>query len=151
MIAVGNRCSLPVAVTAKIANERFTVIVDTGDGNSYGKGGNHFIHNIRRNVNIMHFVNDNQIYGLIKGQASPTFMMGLKTGVQTDRNFNEPFNPVLLAIGCGAGFVVHAFIGHKEHLISLMKQAIEYKGYVLVDVLQLCISFNKTSTFIWYN
>lgn len=143
--------SLPAAVAAKIANERLTVIVDTGDGDSYGEGGNHFIHNIRRNVDITHFVHDNQIYGLTKGQASPTSMMGLITGVQTDGNFNEPLNPVLLAIACGAGFVARAFTGHKEHLISLMKQAIEYKGYALVDILQPCVSFNKTNTFAWYN
>ena len=143
--------SLPAAVAAKIANERLTVIVDTGDGDSYGEGGNHFIHNIRRNVDITHFVHDNQIYGLTKGQASPTSMIGLKTGVQTDGNFNEPLNPVLLAIACGAGFVARAFTGHKEHLISLMKQAIEFKGYALVDILQPCVSFNKTNTFAWYN
>lgn len=143
--------SLPAAVAAKIANERLTVIVDTGDGDSYGEGGNHFIHNIRRNVDITHFVHDNQIYGLTKGQASPTSMIGLKTGVQTDGNFNEPLNPVLLAIACGAGFVARAFTGHKEQLISLMKQAIEYKGYALVDILQPCVSFNKTNTFAWYN
>jgi len=143
--------SLPAAVATKIANERLTVIVDTGDGDSYGEGGNHFIHNIRRNVDITHFVHDNQIYGLTKGQASPTSMMGLITGVQTDGNFNEPLNPVLLAIACGAGFVARAFTGHKEHLISLMKQAIEYKGYALVDILQPCVSFNKTNTFAWYN
>lgn len=143
--------SLPAAVAAKIANEKLTVIVDTGDGDSYGEGGNHFIHNIRRNVDITHFVHDNQIYGLTKGQASPTSVIGLKTGVQTDGNFNEPLNPVLLAIASGAGFVARAFTGHKEQLISLMKQAIEYKGYALVDILQPCVSFNKTNTFAWYN
>ena len=143
--------SLPAAVAAKIANEALTVVVNTGDGDSYGEGGNHFVHNIRRNVDITHFVHDNQIYGLTKGQASPTSMAGLVTGVQTDGNFNEPLNPVLLAIACGAGFVARGFTGHKEQLISLMKQAIEYKGYALIDILQPCISFNKTNTFAWYN
>lgn len=143
--------SLPAAVAAKIANEALTVVVNTGDGDSYGEGGNHFVHNIRRNVDITHFVHDNQIYGLTKGQASPTSMAGLVTGVQTDGNFNEPLKPVLLAIACGAGFVARGFTGHKEQLISLMKQAIEYKGYALIDILQPCISFNKTNTFAWYN
>ena len=143
--------SLPAAVAAKIANESLTVIVNTGDGDSYGEGGNHFLHNIRRNVDITHFVHDNQIYGLTKGQASPTSMEGLVTGVQTDGNLNEPLNPVLLAIASGAGFVARGFTGHKAQLISLMKQAIEYKGYALVDILQPCISFNKTNTFAWYN
>jgi len=143
--------SLPAAVAAKIANENLTVIVDTGDGDSYGEGGNHFIHNIRRNVDITHFVHDNQIYALTKGQASPTSMEGLVTEVQTDGNINIPFNPVLMAVAAGAGFVARAFSGHKEQLVSIMKQAIEYKGYALVDILQPCVSFNKINTFAWYN
>lgn len=143
--------SLPAAVAAKIANEKLTVIVDTGDGDSYGEGGNHFIHNIRRNVNITHFVHDNQIYGLTKGQASPTSMLGLVTGAQPDGNFNEALNPILLAIASGAGFVARAFTGNKEHLISMMRKAIEYDGYALVDILQPCVSFNKTNTFAWYS
>lgn len=143
--------SLPAAIAAKIANESLTVIVNTGDGDSYGEGGNHFVHNIRRNVDITHFVHDNQIYGLTKGQASPTSVEGLVTGVQTDGNINEPLNPVLLAIACGAGFVARGFTGRKDQLIDLMKQAIMYKGYALVDILQPCISFNKTNTFGWYN
>jgi len=143
--------SLPAAVAAKIANEKMTVIVNTGDGDSYGEGGNHFLHNIRRNVDITHFVHDNQIYGLTKGQASPTSVIGLKTGIQVDGNFNEPLNPLLLAIASGAGFVARAFTGRREHLVSLMKQAIEYKGYALLDIFQPCVSFNKTNTFAWYN
>ena len=143
--------SLPAAVAAKIANEALTVVVSTGDGDSYGEGGNHFVHSIRRNVDITHFVHDNQVYGLTKGQASPTSGLGFTTPVQTDGNLNEPLNPVLLAIACGAGFVARGFTGHKAQLISLMKQAIEYKGYALVDILQPCVSFNKTNTFAWYN
>lgn len=143
--------SLPVAVAAKISNESLTVIVDTGDGDSYGEGGNHFIHNIRRNVDITHFVHDNQIYGLTKGQASPTSLEGFVTEVQTDGNINIPFNPVLMAISAGAGFVARAFTGHKEQLVSIMERAIEYKGYALVDILQPCVSFNKINTFSWYN
>ena len=142
--------SLPAAVAAKIANENLTVIVDTGDGDSYGEGGNHFIHNIRRNVDITHFVHDNQIYALTKGQASPTSVEGLVTGVQTDGNSNIPFNPVLMAIAAGAGFVARAFSGNKEQLVSIMKEAIEYKGYAMVDILQPCVSFNKINTFAWY-
>lgn len=143
--------SLPAAIAAKIANESLTVIVNTGDGDSYGEGGNHFVHNIRRNVDITHFVHDNQIYGLTKGQASPTSLLGMVTGVQTDGNISEPLNPVLLAIACGAGFVARGFTGHKAQLIELMKQAIAYKGYALVDILQPCVSFNKINTFGWYN
>jgi 2-oxoglutarate/2-oxoacid ferredoxin oxidoreductase subunit beta len=143
--------SLPAAVAAKIANKNLTVIVDTGDGDSYGEGGNHFIHNIRRNVDITHFVHDNQIYGLTKGQASPTSSEGQITDVQPTGNINIPLNPVFLAIAAGAGFVARAFSGDKEHLVSIMKQAILYKGYALVDILQPCVSFNKVNTFAYYS
>ncbi|MHB8128371.1 MAG: 2-oxoacid:ferredoxin oxidoreductase subunit beta [Mobilitalea sp.] len=142
--------SLPAAVAAKIANQNLTVVVNTGDGDSYGEGGNHFIHNIRRNVDITHFVHDNQIYGLTKGQASPTTATGQVTGVQTDGNINSPFNPVLMAIASGAGFVARAFSGDPEHLVTIMKQAISYEGYAIVDILQPCVSFNKVNTFAYY-
>ncbi|HCR82506.1 2-oxoacid:ferredoxin oxidoreductase subunit beta [Muricomes intestini] len=142
--------ALPAAVAAKIANEKLTVIVDSGDGDSYGEGGNHFIHNIRRNVNITHFVHDNQIYGLTKGQASPTSGEGLVTGVQTDGNRNTPLNPVLLAIASGAGFVARGFSGDSKQLAGIMREAILYPGYAFVDILQPCISFNKINTFAYY-
>lgn len=142
--------ALPAAVAAKIANEKLTVIVETGDGDSYGEGGNHFIHNVRRNVDISHFVHDNQIYGLTKGQASPTTGEGQITGVQTTGNITSPLNPVLLAIAAGAGFVARAFSGNKPHLVTMMKQAIEYNGYALVDIFQPCVSFNKVNTHAWY-
>ena len=143
--------SLPAAVAVKISNSNLTVVVDTGDGDSYGEGGNHFIHNIRRNVDITHFVHDNQIFALTKGQASPTSMEGFVTEVQTQGSMNTPFNPLLLAISAGAGFVARAFSGHKDQLVSIMKQAIEYKGYAIVDILQPCVSFNKLNTYMWYS
>lgn len=142
--------ALPAAVAAKIANEELTVIVNSGDGDSYGEGGNHFIHNIRRNVNIAHFVHDNQIYGLTKGQASPTSGEGFVTGVQTHGNLNTPLNPVLLAIASGAGFVARGFSGDSKQLVSIMKEAIRYPGYAFVDILQPCITFNKVNTFAYY-
>ena len=142
--------SLPAAVAAKIANEKLTVIVDSGDGDSYGEGGNHFIHNIRRNVDITHFVHDNQIYGLTKGQASPTSAEGQVTGVQVSGSIATPMNPVLMAIAAGAGFVARAFSGDQKHLTEIMKQAIEYPGYALVDILQPCVTFNKVNTFAYY-
>ena len=142
--------SLPAAIAAKIANKDLTVIVDTGDGDSYGEGGNHFIHNVRRNVDIAHFVHDNQIYGLTKGQASPTTAIGHVTPVQTGGNMNEPLNPLLLALVSGAGFVARGFSGDKEHLISIMKEAIMYPGYALVDIFQPCVTFNKVNTYAYY-
>lgn len=142
--------AVPPAVAAKIANKDLTVIINTGDGDTYGEGGNHLIHNIRRNVDITHFVHDNQIYGLTKGQASPTTDLSHVTGVQTMGSLAPPLNPMLLAISLGAGFVARAFSGDKEYLKKIMIEAINYKGYALVDILQPCVSFNKVNTFGWY-
>lgn len=141
--------ALPAAAGIKLANSSLTVIVNTGDGDSYGEGGNHFLHNICRNVDITHFVHDNQIYGLTQGQASPTSDLCdvEKHGVC---NGSVPFNPMLIAIASGATFVARAFSGNKEHLAKMMKAAIAHKGYALVDILQPCITFNKVNTFDYY-
>ena len=143
--------SVPPAAAAKIVNPNLTVIINSGDGDSYGEGGNHFIHNIRRNIDIAHFIHDNQVYGLTKGQASPTADPGTVTPVQVEGNLNIPFNPVLMAIAAGAGFVARSFSGRPEHLKEMTKQACRFRGYALMDILQPCVSFNKTNTFAWYN
>ena len=142
--------ALPPAVAAKIVNKDLTVIINTGDGDTYGEGGNHLIHNIRRNVDVTHFVHNNQIYGLTKGQASPTTAEGHVTTVQALGSKMPPLNPLLLSLVLGAGFVARGFSGDSEHLTKIMQQAIMYKGYALVDILQPCISFNKENTFKWY-
>lgn len=143
--------ALPPAAAAKIANQKLMVIVNTGDGDSYGEGGNHFIHNIRRNVDITHFVHDNQVYGLTKGQSSPTSDVGHVTDFTPEGVINQPMNPMVTAIALGAGFVARAFTGDKDHLKEMMKAAIAYNGYALVDILQPCVSFNKVNTFAWYS
>lgn len=141
--------ALPAAVAAKIVNEKLTVIVNTGDGDSYGEGGNHFLHNIRRNVDITHFAHDNQIYGLTKGQTSPTSdPCGPERGGAC--NLSKPFSPLLIALAAGATFAARSFSGNKEHLAKMMKAAIRHKGYALVDILQPCVSFNKVNTFGYY-
>jgi 2-oxoglutarate ferredoxin oxidoreductase subunit beta len=142
--------ALPPAAAIKMVNEKLTVIVSSGDGDTYGEGGNHFIHNIRRNIDIAHFVHDNQVYGLTKGQASPTSAEGFISGIQPEGNIDSPINPLLIAIATGAGFVARGFTGKKRHLINLMKEAIEYKGYALLDIFQPCVTFNKVNTFKWY-
>ncbi len=141
--------SLPAAVAAKMVNQALTVIVNTGDGDSYGEGGNHFLHNIRRNVDITHFVHDNQIYGLTKGQTSPT-SDSCGDSPHGACNLSRPFNPLLVALAAGATFVARTFSGHKEHMASVMRAAIMHQGYALVDILQPCISFNKVNTFAYY-
>jgi len=142
--------ALPPAVAAKIVNPELTVIVHSGDGDTYGEGGNHFIHNIRRNVDIAHFVHDNQIYALTKGQASPTTALGQVTGIQTKGNIDQPLNPIMLALAAGATFVARGFTGHQDQLVKLMKEAINHPGYALIDILQPCVSFNKVNTHRWY-
>jgi 2-oxoglutarate/2-oxoacid ferredoxin oxidoreductase subunit beta len=142
--------ALPAAAAAKIVNSGLTVIVSTGDGDSYGEGGNHFIHNIRRNADITHLVHDNQIYGLTKGQASPTTDPGQITDAQPFGTINAPFNPIAAAVALGAGFVARAFSGEREHLAEIIAAAVRHSGYALVDILQPCISFNKINTFQWY-
>ena len=142
--------ALPPAAGARAANTNLTVIVESGDGDSYGEGGNHFIHNIRRNPNIAHFVHNNQVYGLTKGQASPTSEQGMKTGVQVEGVVHPPLNPLALALVAGAGFVARCFSGEKGHLQEIMQAAIRFPGYALVDILQPCVVFNKLNTYAWY-
>ncbi|KNZ41833.1 thiamine pyrophosphate-dependent enzyme [Acetobacterium bakii] len=143
--------SIPAAVAIKLVNDDLTVIVNTGDGDSYGEGGNHFIHNIRRNVDITHFVHDNQIYGLTKGQTSPTSDACQLDHKTSACNLSTPFNPLLVAIACGATFVARSFTGRKDHLAMVMAAAIRHKGYALVDILQPCVSFNKVNTHSFYD
>ncbi|MGM0601979.1 MAG: thiamine pyrophosphate-dependent enzyme [Bacillota bacterium] len=142
--------SLPLSVGMKIANPAMTVIVESGDGCSYGEGGNHILHNIRRNLDIINLVHDNQIYGLTKGQASPTTGYDIKTDVQTHGINAEPLNPVRFAVGMKASFVARSFVGDKEHLKEMIKAAKKHKGYALIDIFQPCVSFNKVNTYQWY-
>ncbi len=142
--------AMPVATAIKMANPGLTVIAEGGDGDMYGEGGNHFIHNIRRNPDITHIVHNNMVYGLTKGQGSPTSMRGMKTSVQVDGVYVEPFNPLSVAISLGATFVARVFTGNMEHAKDVIKEAIKHKGYALVDVFHPCPSFNKMNTFSWY-
>ncbi len=142
--------SLPVAMAIKAVNPELTVICESGEGCNYGEGGNHFIHNIRRNPDITHVVHDNMIYGLTKGQASPTSMKGMVTPVQVEGVILEPFNPISVAIALDATFVARAYAGDQQQSTGILKQAIQHKGYALVDILQPCPSFNKLNTYAWY-
>ena len=116
--------SLPPAIGIKLSNKDLNVIVESGDGDTYGEGGNHFIHAIRRNINIAHFVHDNQIYGLTKGQGSPTTAMGQVTTLHFAGVKNQPLKPLALSLTMGAGFVARGFSGGIPHLVELMKEAI---------------------------
>ena len=143
--------SLPVATGAKIANPKLSVIVESGDGCNYGEGGNHLLAAIRRNIDVTLIVHNNQVYGLTKGQASPTSAEGFITKAQPQGVYSEPFNPILTAVSMKAGFVARGFSGKVDHLSELIQQGITHHGFALIDVLQPCVSFNKVNTFAWYN
>jgi 2-oxoglutarate ferredoxin oxidoreductase subunit beta len=142
--------ALPVASGAKLANPNLKVIVESGDGCNYGEGGNHFLAAIRRNIDLTMIVHDNQVYGLTKGQASPTTMEGFVTKAQPEGVASAPFNPIAVAVAMQASFVARGFSGMVEHLAGLIEKAIAHEGFALIDVLQPCVSFNKVNTFAWY-
>ncbi len=142
--------ALPPATAIKAANPSLTVIAQSGDGDMYGEGGNHFIHTIRRNPDITNIVHDNMVYGLTKGQASPTSRIGFKTPVQVAGVFLEPFNPLAVAIALNAGFVARSYMTDAEETKEIFKKAISYKGYAMVDVFQPCVTFNKLNTYEWF-
>jgi 2-oxoglutarate ferredoxin oxidoreductase subunit beta len=142
--------ALPVATGAKLANPDLTVVVESGDGCSYGEGGNHFLAAIRRNVDITMLVHNNQIYGLTKGQASPTSHEGMVTKAQPAGVASEPFNPIAVAVVMRAGFVARSFTGNTEHAAEMIRQGIAHRGFALVDILQPCVTFNKVNNFAWY-
>jgi len=142
--------TLPVATAAKLANHSLHVIAVAGDGDCYAEGGNHFLHAVRRNPNISLFVHNNQIYGLTKGQASPTSAKRTYTSAQPFGYLSQPFNPLSMAISQDCSFVARGFAGDQEHLKELMKAAITHRGFSLLDILQPCVTFNKVNTFKWY-
>jgi 2-oxoglutarate ferredoxin oxidoreductase subunit beta len=140
---------VPPAVGAKIVNPDLVVIAFSGDGDAYGEGGNHFIHAVRRNNDITYLVHNNQVYGLTKGQASPTSDVGFVTKT-TPEGASNPVNPIALAIVSGAGFVARGFAGDSGHLAGIIRQGILHRGFSLIDVLQPCVSFNHRNTYQWY-
>ncbi|HWR72653.1 MAG TPA: 2-oxoacid:ferredoxin oxidoreductase subunit beta [Nitrospirota bacterium] len=142
--------ALPVATGFRLANHEMLVLAIAGDGDCYGEGGNHFLHAMRRNINVKLFVHNNQIYGLTKGQGSPTTAEGTVTKTQPFGISSEQLNPMVLAVAMDCGFVARGFAGDMEHLKMLIKEAINHQGFSLVDILQPCVTFNKVNTYEWY-
>lgn len=142
---------LAVATGAKLANHELKVIATGGDGDGYGIGGNHFVHIMRRNVDLTYIVMDNQIYGLTTGQVSPTSVKGMKTKSTPHGNVENPINPIPMAINGGATYVARAFSGKQKHMVELFKAAIQHKGFALVDVFSPCVTYNKDNTYQWFN
>ena len=142
--------TLPVAQGARLVNHKLVVVADGGDGDGYAEGGNHFIHALRRNVDITYLVHNNQVYGLTKGQASPTSDEDMVTGTTPAGSVSSPERPLALAVASRGSFVARGYAGETEHLKNLMMKAVMNKGFSLLEILQPCVSFNKTNTYDWY-
>jgi 2-oxoglutarate ferredoxin oxidoreductase subunit beta len=138
--------ALPLATGIKLTNHKLNVMAFTGDGDCLGEGGNHFIHACRRNHDITVFIHDNAIYGLTTGQTSPTSPHDYKSKSTPDGNPDNPINPLILAIASGATFVARGYAGNIPALVQLMIKAVNHKGISIVDILQPCITWNKTYT-----
>jgi len=142
--------AVPLATGIKAANPGLTVIAQGGDGDMYGEGGNHLIHASRRNPDITCVVHNNMVYGLTKGQASPTSPRGFTTALQHDGVISHPLNPLAVAISLGTSFVARAFSGDQEGLARILAAALDHRGFSLVDILQPCVTFNKVNTYQWF-
>ncbi len=142
--------ALPVATALSLARPDLKVVVEMGDGDGYGLGMGHFVHSVRRNIDLTCIAHNNQIYGLTTGQASPTTDHLVKTVSTPDGVLEEPVNPIGLALAQGASFVARGFAGDIPHLTELYKKALTHSGFALVDVFQPCVTFNKLNTFTWF-
>lgn len=143
--------TLPVAQAIHLANHALNVVVVGGDGDGYGIGMEHFMHAMRRNMNITYIVHNNQVYGLTKGQYSPTTEVGRKTSSSPHGAIEIPVNPIACAIAAeGATFIARGFAGDIKHLHELILAGIQHPGFALIDVLQPCTTFNKVNNYDFY-
>jgi len=141
---------VPVATGARLANHDLKVLTVHGDGDSMGLGMGHFIHTARRNLDITDIIQNNQIYGLTKGQYSPTSDPGFITSTSPDGSAEMAANPLALALAAGGTFLARGFAGDVKGLAVLIAQAVQHKGYSLLDILQPCVTFNRKNTYQWY-
>jgi len=142
--------AVALASGAKLANHKLHVVITGGDGDGYGIGVGHFIHAMRRNLDLTYIVMDNQIYGLTTGQASPTTSKGHKTKSTPRGNVEMPINPIALALVSGATYVARGFSGEAKHLADLIAGGIAHPGFALVDVFSPCVTYNKVNTYPWF-
>jgi len=142
--------ALPFATGARLANQSLTVVAVGGDGDGYGIGLGHFIHAMRRNVNITYIVMNNEVYGLTTGQTSPTSETGMVTKSAPGGNLEGMLNPVVLALATGCGYVARGFSGDPKQLLQLYKGGIRHEGFALIDVFSPCVTFNKHNTYHWF-
>ncbi len=137
---------LSFASGAKIANPELTVIAVGGDGDGYGIGAGHFVHTGRRNLDMTYIVFDNEVYGLTKGQASPTLGKGMQPKSLANPNPTTALNPIALAVACGYTFIARSYAFDQKHLKETIKAAVQHKGMALIDVYQPCPTYNNLHT-----
>ncbi|QCC52593.1 2-oxoacid:ferredoxin oxidoreductase subunit beta [Halapricum salinum] len=142
--------ALPVGTGVKLANPDLEVMVAGGDGDGYSIGVGHFIHAVRRNVDMSYVVMDNRIYGLTKGQASPTSREDFETSTSPDGTNQQPVNPKALALSAGATFIAQSFSSDSQRHTELVKQAIEHDGFGFVNVYSPCVTFNDVDTYDYF-
>ena len=142
--------ALPVAEGIRWANHGLTVLATGGDGDGFGIGAGHFVHTMRRNVDMTYVTMDNQIYGLTTGQASPTSRMGQKTKSTPGGVIEQPIDPIALALASGATYIARGFSGDVKHLADLIAGGIQHKGFAFVDVFSPCVTYNKINTFDFF-
>jgi 2-oxoglutarate ferredoxin oxidoreductase subunit beta len=135
--------SLPIAQGVKLANPDLMVVVAGGDGDGFSIGGGHVPHAIRRNMDLTYLVMDNQVYGLTKGQLSPTSPKGLETITSPYGSLEEPINPLLYTLAYGAGFVAQATPADMAGMTALIEEAIRYPGFAFVNIQSPCVTFGE--------
>ncbi|MGD6809033.1 MAG: 2-oxoacid:ferredoxin oxidoreductase subunit beta [Candidatus Bathyarchaeia archaeon] len=143
--------TLPFSLGIKLANPDLTVVAIGGDGDGLGIGAGHFVNAGRRNLNMTYVINNNGVYGLTKGQASPTLRRNVQTKSLPKPNINEPVNPVALAVTSGFTFVARSYAFDLMHLKDMIKLSIQHKGLAFIDCLQPCPTYNNINTKDWYN
>jgi 2-oxoglutarate ferredoxin oxidoreductase subunit beta len=142
--------AMPIATGIKVGNPELKVLAFGGDGDAFAIGAGHFVHAVRRNLDLTYVIMDNAIYGLTKGQTSPTSMVGFQTKTTPSGSIDRPLNPLMLAITAGATFVARAFSGRPKELAELIVRGIDHKGFAVIDVFSPCPTFNKVNTFKAY-
>ncbi|KIX91640.1 2-oxoacid ferredoxin oxidoreductase [Staphylococcus microti] len=142
--------ALPLAQGVKMANRDLTVIASGGDGDGYAIGMGHTIHALRRNMNITYIVMDNQIYGLTKGQTSPSSAPGFVTKTTPKGNIEQNVAPLELALSSGATFVAQGFSSDIKALTKMIEDAINHDGFSFVNVFSPCVTYNKVNTYDWF-
>jgi 2-oxoglutarate ferredoxin oxidoreductase subunit beta len=143
--------TLPFSLGIKLANPDLTVVAVGGDGDGLGIGAGHFVNAGRRNLDMTYVINNNGVYGLTKGQASPTLRRNLKTKSLPRANINEAVNPIALAVTAGFTFVARSYAFDLMHLKNMLKLSIQHKGLAFIDCLQPCPTYNDITTKDWYN